>query len=132
MPRLPTIRVIGSQDISTRPVSSAVAIALPFRWYLGTPGSPALLVAGQQLVALLAPLGLLVGGLGRKAAQRPDDRPVQGAGGRRHLRAGRLVHERHELVGEAGHRARDADAPDVRTAAHAAAPAALRHVAVDD
>src|SRR5258708_33816469 len=30
MPRLPTIRVIGSQAISTRPVSSAVVIALPF------------------------------------------------------------------------------------------------------
>src|ERR1700751_4376791 len=78
MPRLPTIRVIGSQDISTRPVSSAVVIALPFRWYLGTPGSPALLVAGQQLVALLAPLGLLVGGLSGEAAQRADDRAVEG------------------------------------------------------
>src|SRR5262249_31939282 len=29
MPRLPTIRVIGSQAISTRPVSSAVVMALP-------------------------------------------------------------------------------------------------------
>src|SRR5215471_2139270 len=132
MPRLPTIRVIGSQDISTRPVSSAVVIALPFRWYLGTPVSPVLLVAGQQLIALLAPLRLLVGGLGREAAERPDDRPVQGARGRRHLRARRLVHERHELVGEPRHRARDADPADVRAPADAVDPAALGHVALHD
>jgi hypothetical protein len=30
--------VIGSQDISTRPLSSAVVIALPFRWYPGLRG----------------------------------------------------------------------------------------------
>src|ERR1700746_3185815 len=125
MPRLPTIRVIGSQDISTRPVSSAAVIALPFRWYLGTPGSPALLVAGQKLVALLAPLGFLVGGLRREAAQRPDDRAVEGACGGRDPRPGRLVHERHELVGEAGHGARDADPADVRAPADAVDPAAL-------
>src|SRR5215469_16798696 len=131
MPRLPTIRVIGSQDISTRPASSAVVIAFPFRWVSGTPRSPALLVAGQQLVALLAPLRLLVGGLRREAAERPDDRPVEGAGGGRDPRPGRLVHERHELVGEAGHRARDADPADVRAAADAVDPAALGHVALD-
>ena len=47
------------------------------------------------------------------------------------LRAGRLVHERHELVGEAGHGAADADAADVGAAADAGHPAALGDVAVD-
>ena len=47
------------------------------------------------------------------------------------LRARRLVHERHELVGEAGHGAADADAADVGAAADAGHPAALGDVAVD-
>src|ERR1043165_3655296 len=42
------------------------------------------------------------------------------------------IHERHELVREAGHRAADADAADVRAAADPGHPAALGHVAVDD
>src|SRR6185295_3763284 len=50
---------------------------------------------------------------------------------RREPAAGGLVHERHELVGEAGHRAADADPADVGTAAHAVDPAALGHVALD-
>ena len=41
------------------------------------------------------------------------------------------VHERHVLVGEAGHRAGHADAAHVRAAADAVDPAADRHVALD-
>ena len=43
-----------------------------------------------------------------------------------------LVHERHVLVGEAGHRAGHADAAHVRAAAVAVDPAADRDVALDD
>src|SRR5579875_163823 len=136
MPRLPTIRVIGSQDISTTPVSVAVVIAdtspLNGRGRLWRrPMSPGLLVAGEELGALGAPLRLLVGGLGAEARQGADDGSVHAARGCRDLRTGRLVHERHELVGEAGHRARDAGAADVRAAAHPVDPAALRYVALD-
>src|SRR5438477_492964 len=44
----------------------------------------------------------------------------------------RLVHERHELVGEPWQRAADADAAHVGTAADAVHPAALGDVADDD
>src|SRR5271165_1232118 len=121
MPRLPTIRVIGSQDISLMSDSCAVVIADPFpsEWArrpalsrtaspcsaspcqssgprpCQPPGpcrSPGLLVAGQELGALLAPLRLLIRGLGREAAQGADDRPVHAARGGGNLRSRRLVH----------------------------------------
>src|SRR5580692_8821106 len=115
MPRLPTILVIGSQAISTRPVSSTAVIVISLPRADVRALSPGLLVAGQQLIALLAPLRLLVGRLGGEAAQRADDGAVQAAGRGRDPRARRLVHERHELVREA------ADAVD---------PAALGHIAL--
>src|ERR1700684_4399049 len=121
MPRLPTIRVIGSHDISTTLGSSVVVIAVP------SPSSPGLLIAAEQLGTLRAPLRLLVRGLRGEAAQGPDHGPVHAAGGGGHLRPWRLVHERHELVREAGHRAGDADAAHVRAAADPVDPAALGH-----
>src|SRR5215469_14132670 len=124
MPRLPTIRVMGSQAISVSwPVvwPSVVVIAR----------SPRLLVAGEKFAALRPPLGFLVRGAGGEAAEGTDGGAVHLARRGGHPRAGRLVHERHELVGEAGHRARDADPADVRAAADAVDPAALGHVALD-
>ena len=79
----------------------------------------------------LAPLGLLVDGLVGDPPQPPDHGAVDAAGRRGHPPAGRLVHERHELVGEARHRAADADAADVGAAADAVDPAPLGDVAVD-
>src|SRR5262245_15097375 len=134
MPRLPTMRVIGSQFISTSLLVSAVAMVAP----LSTPavsvvaGLQLRSIAGVELSALVAPARLLVEGLDREVAQRPDDGAVNLAGLGRHPRSRRLVHERHELVGEAGHRAADADAADVGAAADAAEPAALGHVALHD
>src|SRR5207248_4806026 len=81
--------------------------------------------------APLAPLGLFVGGLRGEAAESADHGAVHRARGGGHLRPGWLVHERHELVGEAGHGAGDADAAHVRAATHAVDPAALGHVALD-
>src|SRR5437773_8009308 len=129
MPRLPTLRVTGSQFISTPPGESTAVIVLPPASGAGRAGgrrrpmSPGLLVSGQQLIALDPPLGLRVRGLRGEVAQGPDDRPVQGAGGGGDLRARRLVHERPELVREAGHRAGDADPADGRAAADAVDPA---------
>src|SRR5579859_747256 len=123
MPRLPTILVIGSQAISTMPVSSAVVIAVSLL--------PGLLEAGQELVALLAPLGLLVGRPRGEAPERPDDRAVHAARRRRDPCSWWLVHERHELVREARHRAGDADATHVGAAAHTVDPATLGDVAFD-
>src|SRR6478609_6737121 len=120
MPRLPTILVMGSQVISVSSGAASVVIA-----------SPRLLVAGAEFGALHAPLRFLVRGLSGETAETADHRAVHAARGRRHGRARRLVHERHELVREAGHRAGDADAADVRAAADTVDPAALGHVAVD-
>src|SRR6266702_885827 len=120
MPRLPTILVMGSQVISVSSGAASVVIA-----------SPRLLVAGAEFGALHAPLRLLVRRAGGEAAEAAYHRAVHAARGRRHGRARRLVHERHELVREAGHRAGDADAAHVGAAAHAVDPAALGHVALD-
>src|SRR2546421_12819693 len=120
MPRLPTILVMGSQVISVSSGAASVVIA-----------SPCLLVAGAEFGALHAPLRFLIQRLGGESAQAAYHRAVHAAGGRRHRRARRLVHERHELVREAGHRAGDADAADVGAAAPAVDPAALGHVALD-
>src|SRR5262249_61459055 len=96
----------------------------PGRW------SPGLHVAGKELIALLAPLGLLVGRLRSEAAEGADDGAVHGARGRGDLGARRLVHERHELVGEAWHGAGDAAAAHVGAATDAVDPAAFGHAAL--
>src|SRR3954447_25024581 len=133
MPRLPTMRVIGSHDMSTTLpasglISSRVAIPLPPSRLTG----PARLVAGGQLVAVVPPLGFLVDRLVRDPAQLAHHRAVYAGHGRGHAAAWRRIHERHELVREARHRAADAYAAHVRAAADASHPAALRHVAVHD
>src|SRR5689334_1857796 len=119
------MRVIGSHAISTRPLASftgVVATALP----------PGLLVAGDELLAGDTPLGFLVDGLLRQAPQGADGRAVQPARHGRHPGSRRLVHERHELVGEARHRAADADPADVGATAHPVDPTPLGHVALHD
>src|SRR3954470_4284317 len=131
MPRLPTMRVIGSHAISTRPVFwpvvgfGAVAVMAGLSERGG-------LVAGAQPPALRPPAGFLVDGLRRDVAQLADHHPVGAARGPGDLASRRGVHERHELVGEAGHRASDADAADVGAAADAVDPAALGDVALHD
>src|SRR5947209_11847878 len=121
MPRLPTILVIGSQVISVSSDCPAAWSSVP-AFSTVVISSPRLLVAGAEFGALHAPLRFLVHGLGREAAQAADHRPVHAAGGGGHGRARWLVHERHELVREARHGAGDADAADVRAAAHAVDP----------
>src|SRR5437899_1259892 len=129
MPRLPTILVIGSQAISTSSVSFGAVGASWLSSRVVMVASPGLLVSGKQGVALAAPLRLLVDGTEGDAPQGADDAAVHGADGAGHPGAGRLVHERHELVREPGHRAGDADPAHVRAAADPVDPAALGHVA---
>src|SRR5918996_2190575 len=124
MTRLPTIRVLGSDVISTM-LPFVLVVAIVRRLF-----SPRRPVPGRELAPLLPPLRLLVDRLARDGAQRPDDVAVQAAGGGGDLRAGWLVHEGHELVGEAGHGAPDADAPDVRAAADTVDPSPLGDVAL--
>src|SRR3954454_23220361 len=120
MPRLPTMRVIGSHAMSTmRPASGLMgsrvaAIALP----------PARLVARVEMRALVPPLGFLVDGLVGDAAQPPHGAAVDADQVRADPAAGRRVHERHKFVGKARNRAADADAADVRAPADSGHPAA--------
>src|ERR1700742_1208122 len=65
-----------------------------------------------------------------KLAQRVD-RPTIGLHCcRGQKRARRLVHEWHEFVGKAGHRASDADAPHIWTTTDTGHPSAFTHVAL--
>src|SRR5438309_4438667 len=88
------------------------------------------MVSGCQFGSLVAPSRLLVDGVIGPAAQGPNQAAVNSDGRRRERGARRLVHERHELVGKAGHGAGDADAADVRAATDAGHPAALSDIAV--
>src|SRR5438309_4573749 len=123
MPRLPTILVTGSHVISTMLPPALVAIPI-------APLLPRRPVSGRQLTTLLAPAGFFVLRLGGDAPQGADHPSVEAAGSGRDLRAGGLVHERHELVGEARHGAADADAAHVGAAADAVDPPPLRDVAL--
>src|SRR3954468_14925269 len=123
MPRLPTMRVIGSHAMSTSsvagpPVSCGFRVAV----MSGVP-SPGPGGAGGQLPAGPAPLGLAVERVRGDAAQAADRRAVDADGAGRQPAARWLVHERHELVRESGHGAADADAADVGAAADAVHPA---------
>src|SRR5882757_10059500 len=130
MPRLPTMRVIGSHAISTRSLFLAPVVSADVLSAVVVMRSPRLLVAGGQIGAALAPLRFLVERLGRIPAEGTDDGAVHAARGGGDAGTGRLVHERHELVRESRHRAGDADAADVRATAHAVDPAALGYVAL--
>src|SRR5438105_1518548 len=118
MPRLPTIRVIGSQFISTSLRASAgrsargvvmvdMGVTPSGRVRLDAPYSIVpirrWMVSGGQLAAAVPPLRFLVAGVVRDRPQAADHPAVDADQARRQEGAGRLVHEGHELVGEAGH-----------------------------
>src|SRR5438105_14426232 len=129
MPRLPTIRVIGSQFISTslRSLRGAEGIASAMTLSLS---SLLGLVTAFQPRSRVPPSRLLVQPALRDAAERSDGLAVDLHRVRGEPRSGRRVHERHELLGEPGHRAADADPAHVWTAAEAVHPAPLRDVAI--
>src|SRR5690348_17119205 len=127
MPRLPTMRVIGSQAISTRLRPSVAGwrrglVTVAMRFLLSVcPG----LIAGRQLRAAVPPLGFPVERVVGESPELPDHPAVHADEERGDRAPRRLVHEGHDLIGEAGHGAGDADAADVGTAADAVHPAAL-------
>src|SRR5262245_16893600 len=90
------------------------------------------LIPGGQLRALVPPLRLLVDRIIGELAQRADHPAIDADQVRRHARAGRLVHKRHKLIGEAGHGAADTDAADVWATPDAGHPAPFRNIAVDN
>src|ERR1700733_7667237 len=89
-------------------------------------------VAGGELISGVPPLRLLIDRVTGDGTQRANSSPIYSYGVRGHVGAGRLVHERHEFIGEAGHGAADADAADVGATADARHPATLGDVAIDD
>src|SRR3954447_25976786 len=122
MPRLPTMRVTGSQDMLTRlrglvSVTSRTAMVSP------SPVRPARVVAAGQLRAVVAPPRLLVARVVGDRAQLANHPAVHGGHRRGERPARRLVQEGHNFIGKAGHGAADADAADVRAAADASHPA---------
>ena len=89
------------------------------------------LIASREFRTGMPPLRFFVDGMIRHRAKAADGHSVSANRGARKLCARRLVHERHELIGKAGHGAADADAADVRAAANSSHPSTLGHVAVD-
>src|SRR5258708_23976127 len=88
--------------------------------------------SGLEFRAGMPPLWFFVHRATCDVAKVADDRAVHTRCRRGNLPARRFVHERHELVREAGHRASDADAADVRAATDAVDPSPLGDVALDN
>src|SRR5271169_3193862 len=128
MPRLPTTRVMGSQVTSSSspepwPPPRRLAIALfsfDAAWHR---------LIGGRLVRATAPLRFPIHRVDGKAPQRCHRAPIHHHGRRRHLRARRLIHEGHELVGKPGHRTTDANPADIRASADTTHPSAFADVA---
>src|ERR1700747_2962976 len=91
---------------------------------------PARIVPGRVVRRVIAPFWLFVQRTVGDPAQVPDQHAVRLDEGRGKVSARRLVHERHELVWKTRHGAADADAADIRAAAHPGNPTALRHIAL--
>src|SRR5271156_89098 len=140
MPRLPTMRVIGSQFISTRffdllgtSLVGAVIVLIDrslcfvLRQWASI---RSWMVAGGQFSARMTPLWFLVdGGLGH-VAQGANGAAVGADGCAGNLCTRRLIHKGHEFVGETGHGAADADAANVGATADSGHPPAFGHIAV--
>src|SRR5258708_10690237 len=105
MPRLPTIRVIGSQFISTRFFflleiswlgAAIVLISIaPFRFSVASG-----VVSGREFRSWVTPLGLFVDRVLSDGSQRTNRASVNADRAAGDVTAGRFVHKRHELVGE--------------------------------
>src|SRR5947209_16827088 len=108
MPRLPTMRVMGSQFSSTRfrflagvPVSGSVIVAIfvilslcSFARRSGRVCARSGVVAGDEFAAAAAPLGLAIDGIVGNRAQRADHLAVKRERGGRKSRARGFVHKR--------------------------------------
>src|SRR5579863_1382656 len=152
IPRLPTIRVIGSQFISTRfrflletsfvgavivlirfaPFACSLELAARFSQQIFNealsirPG----MVSRSQFRTRMPPLRLLIHRRLGKGAQHANRLAIRAHRPARYFSSRRLVHKRHELVGKARHGAANADPTNVRAAADSRHPATFRNVAV--
>src|SRR5208283_5860980 len=90
------------------------------------------IVASCALRPVVAPFRLFIERAVRKPTQIADKRAIRPDERRRDAGARRLVHEWHELVREARHRAADANAADIGATTDAADPTAFWHVALYD
>src|ERR1700723_3512045 len=137
IPRLPTILVIGSQFISTRfrdlvGVSLLTpAIVLIFLVSFRILVRP-WVIARSEFGAWVPPFRLLVyGGVGH-GTQCSDRAAIYANRSGGNTRAGRLVHEGHELVRETWHGATNTDSADVGAAANSGHPSSFGDFAVHD
>src|SRR5262249_25908430 len=89
-----------------------------------------LLISSCQPGAAMPPLRFFVDRRVCDTSQGGDHLSVKHYRIRREPAARGLIHKRHELIREAGHRASDANATDVRTASNAPHPSTLGDVAV--
>src|SRR6267142_2948667 len=98
MPRLPTIRVIGSQFFSTILLGCLPAVGIASAMSLSSLVRPRRPIAGVEARARAPPFGLLVEVPLGDPAPGADRLSAQFDGAGRQHRPGRRVHERHELV----------------------------------
>src|SRR4249919_3310514 len=140
MPKLPTIRVMGSQATSTRPsafslsllgLAMVVVMGACLLAVLGLRCLPGASRARGELGTRLTPLGFLVDRVLSHRTEATQGRTPGTDHGRGELAARGLVHERHELVRKAWHCAADADTAHVRATSDPIDPTALGHVALD-
>src|SRR5271163_1335171 len=138
MPRLPTMRVIGSQFISTRLlflpgasfVGAVMVLIRSLLWILGGSLNGCMneflvrpwMVSGGEFSPRMTPLGFLVDRGLRHGTQSADRAAIGTDGCARDFRAGRLIHEGHELVRETGHGAANANAAYIGTSADSGHP----------
>src|SRR4051794_15633541 len=127
---------MGSQFISTRlrlfdsvsVMAAVIVLIFLFLSLLSSIGSR--VIASCELLARMSPFRLFVNGVVGDLAQRSYGAAINSNGARRNGRPGRFIHERHELIRKAGHRAANTDAADVRTSADTCHPTPFRNIAV--
>src|SRR6266566_8435169 len=143
MPRLPTMRVIGSHDISTSCdggvglSSRLTCVAIMLSPLFGllyvdvvSLPSPSWLVTRGQLSTGMSPGRFLVERVIRQLAETPQGSAPDAHDSRREFRPGRLIHKWHEFVGKSRHGTANADATHIGTASDTIHPASLGNVAV--
>src|ERR1700680_18607 len=134
MPRLPTMRVMGSQFISTKfrrllELSTPGCSVVAMEFFLSSVSMRS--IACRESRTGMAPFRFFVYGRIRDSAEGADHPAVTTNNSCGKAGAWGFVHEGHELVGKARHRAAYADSADIRAAADASHPTAFRDVTIN-
>src|SRR5690625_5731865 len=104
--------------------------SLPFSRGERSRGLPGPAGIGGKFRTAMTPTRLLVQGASGDMPQPADHRAIQPRRGTGHLPAGRLVHNRHELVREPRHRATDTDTTHIRAPTDTVHPTPLGDIAL--